>query len=135
MRVVLDTNVVVSCLITTHGVCGQILDLMTDGVFEPSVDDRILAEYESVVHRPHLRILPADAEVILGLIRLDADIVSPMPLPVQLPDPADAPFLEVASATGTILVTGNRRHFPKEACKGVTVLSPREFLELLRRSS
>jgi hypothetical protein len=32
------------------------------------------------------------------------------------------------------LVTGNTRHYPKRLRGGVTVLSPREFLELLRRS-
>ena len=57
-----------------------------------------------------------------------------VPLPVRLPDPDDAPFLEVAAATESILVTGNSRHFPKKAREGVVVLSPAELLELLRQS-
>jgi predicted nucleic acid-binding protein len=43
------------------------------------------------------------------------------------------PFVEVAAAAAAVLVTGNTRHFPKKACEGVTVVSPKEFLELLRR--
>lgn len=135
MRAVLDTNVIVSGVMTTHGTCGQILDLVSEGVFQPCADDRVLAEYESVLHRPSLGIVAADAEVVLELIRAAACPVAALPLAVELPDDSDLPFLEAASAAGAILVTGNTRHFPKKACKGVTVVSPREFLELLRRSS
>ena len=48
MRVVLDTNVVVSGLISPGGTCGQILRLVVEGVLRPCWDERILAEYENV---------------------------------------------------------------------------------------
>jgi uncharacterized protein len=60
-------------------------------------------------------------------------LVSVKPLEIHLPDPDDEPFLEVASA-GRVeaIVTGNKRHFPKKDYKGVTILSPTEFLEVLK---
>ena len=134
MRVVLDTNVVVSAVMTAHGPCARIIDLLADGVFELFADDRILAEYDSVLHRPQLRIVAEDAAVLLELIRSIADPVAAVPLPVQLPDPDDAPFLEVAAASESLLVTGNARHYPRSSRTGVSVLTPREFLERIRRS-
>ena len=47
MRVVLDTNVIVSAAMTTHGTCGQIVDLLAEGMFEICVDDRVLDEYDT----------------------------------------------------------------------------------------
>ena len=134
MRVVLDTNVVVSAIMTAHGTCAQIIDLLADDAFELYADDRILAEYDSVLQRPQLRIVPEDAAVLLELIRSIADPVAAAPLPVRLPDPGDAPFLEVAAASESLLVTGSARHYPKSSRAGVTVLTPMELLERIRRS-
>ena len=134
MKVVLDTNVIVSAAITTYGTCGQIVDMLTDGIFDICADDRILNEYETVLHRPELQIIPQEAAIVLELIHSIAERVAAVPLAVTLPDPKDLLFLEVATTAEAILVTGNLRHFPKRACKGVIVVSPREFLNLFRQS-
>jgi uncharacterized protein len=134
MKVVLDTNVIVSAVLTAHGVCAQILDMLTEGLFGIYVYDRILAEYDSVLRRPRLHLIPDDAAEVIEWIRSVAEPVGAIPLPAELPDPEDMPFLEVAASSGGILVTGNTRHYPKRSRGGVTILSPREFLELLRRS-
>ena len=59
------------------------------------------------------------------------------PLPVELPDPDDLPFLEVAAAAGAdALVTGKLRHY--RAVRGrhdVRGLSPRDLLDRLARPS
>lgn len=135
MKVVLDTNVIVSAVLTAHGVCAQILDMLTDGVFGIYVDDRILEEYDSVLRRPQLHLMPDDAAEMLEWIRSVSEPVGAVPLSVELPDPGDMPLLEVAASAGAILVTGNTRHYPKRSRVGVTVLSPREFIELVRRSA
>jgi putative PIN family toxin of toxin-antitoxin system len=134
VRVVPDTNDLVSAVLSAHGTCARIVDMIADGALDLYADDRILAEYDSVLHRPELRIAPEDAGVILDLIRSITDTVAAIPLPVQLPDPDDAAFLEVAAASGSILITGNTRHFPTNARTGVSVMTPAEFLELLRSS-
>ena len=133
MRVVFDTNVIISAALTTHGACARILDVLLAGGYELCADDRILSEYESVLRRPELRIDAGDAATVTELVRHVALPVVGAPLPAELPDAGDLPFLEVAAAADAILVTGNRRHFPRKACRGVRVLSPREFLEVLRQ--
>jgi putative PIN family toxin of toxin-antitoxin system len=131
--VVLDTNVIISGTLTAHGACARILDSLFGGAFEFCADDRVLSECDSVLLRPEFRIAAQDVETMMQLLRRVAVPVAAPPLPVELSDPDDLPFLEVAAAADAILVTGNARHFPKKACKGVTVVSPKEFLELLRR--
>ncbi len=134
MKVVLDTNVVVSAALTAGGTCAQIVDLLADGAFDLCADDRILNEYEAVLHRRELGIDPNDAAVVLNWLRSTAEPVAAVPLAAALPDPGDLPFLEVAAAGGAVLVAGNLRHFPKKARRAITVLSPRDFLELLRHA-
>ena len=135
MKVVLDTNVVVSGLITVQGVCAQIIDRMLAEDFQVSVDGRILAEYAKILDRPKLAIPFGVRHDVLDFARYRSTRVNPAPVAAALPDATDLPFLEVALEAEAILVTGNVRRFPKRACKGVTVVSPREFLDLLRRSS
>ena len=133
MRAVLDTNVIVSAAMTANGNCARILRLMAEGVFDLFADERILAEYEAVLRRPALRIAAEDAAVFLEMIHSEARLVIPPPLAVELPDPRDLAFIEVAVAADAALVTGNARHFPRHARAGISVLSPREFIEALRR--
>ena len=45
-RVVLDTNVLVSGLLSATGPCGRLIDLVVEGLLQPCVDSRILGEYE-----------------------------------------------------------------------------------------
>ncbi len=135
MKVVLDTNVVVSAALTAGGTCARILDLLADGAFDLCADARILGDYEAVLHRRELGIDPNDAAVVLEWLRSIAEPVAAVPLAAALPDPDDLPFLEVAATGRAVLVTGNLRHFPKRACKGTTILSPRDFLDLLRHTA
>lgn len=133
MNVVLDTNVVVSALLSPAGTCARILLLAMDGAFEPQTDERLLREYEEVLCYPRLGIDPTDRGHVMAFFRTVADRVVALPLAADLPDPDDVCFLEVAAASGAILVTGNLRHYPESQRCGVRVLTPAEFLELLRK--
>jgi putative PIN family toxin of toxin-antitoxin system len=133
VRVVLDTNVLVSGILTPGGVCHWILELVRDGVVEPCVDGRILEEYEAVFRYPKLSPVLAHAHEIISFFRTTAIRVGAPPLSSDLPDASDLPFLEVASAVPAVLVTGNLRHFPARARGSVTVMTPAVFLDHLRR--
>lgn len=133
MKVVLDTNVVVSGLLSRGGNCARILRLTLTGLLDPCLDDRILAEYEAVLPRPLFKIAPEDVEEVIELFRTHAERVVAPPLPAKLPDASDLPFLEVAAAAEAVLVTGNLKHFPRRACGGVPVMSSAEFLDLIGR--
>jgi putative PIN family toxin of toxin-antitoxin system len=134
VKVVLDTNVLVSALITPGGVCSRILRLVYDQILRVCTDERIVEEYEAVLHRPRFRLDREDILETIEAIRANGQAVTPIPLSAELPDPTDRAFLEVAVHADAVLVTGNTRHFPPKARHGVKVLTPREFLDLLREA-
>jgi uncharacterized protein len=134
MRIVLDTNVLVSGLHNPRGTPGRIVDLVMGGRIQLLYDDRILGEYLDVLAYPELEIDPSHAQAVVGYIRLAGERVTALPLPTNiLLDPDDLPFAEVAaSGAADSLVTGNAKHFIKGKDLGNIVLSPAQFLEQLR---
>lgn len=129
MRIVLDTNVLVSGLLNPHGAPGRIVDLLTSGDLVLLHDDRIIDEYAQVLARPRFRFGRADVSALLGFIEWSGEAVVARPLDVVLPDPDDLPFLEVAVAgEADALVSGNTRHFkPTHGKHRVEVYDPARF--------
>lgn len=130
MKVVLDTNVLVSGLLTPFGTCGKIVRMLTEGAFVLCVDARILLEYEDVLRRPTFAIDERAVEVLMEYVRSSAESYGCAPLASPLPDDDDSPFLEIALSSGAdCLVTGNIKHFPKRCSGKMPVLSPQQFIE------
>lgn len=129
MRVVLDTNVIVSALLSPTGVPARVLDCTLRGIgpdgekIRPCYDSRIIFEYEIVLLRPKFRF---DENRIRKLIRIFSasgiSIVAERS-DIPLPDESDRKFYDVARSAGALLVTGNKRHFPAEPF----ILTPNEF--------
>jgi putative PIN family toxin of toxin-antitoxin system len=131
MKVVLDTNVLVSGLMTKDGTCAIILNLLSDNRITAVLDDRIMDEYRRVCSEPRLRLDAAAVQVFLRFLEDCAEAIDALPLQVDLPDPDDLLFLEVAAEAQAVLVSGNKKHFPNKMVGAVRVVSPREFLNLL----
>lgn len=75
---------------------------------------------------------PADARLMMDRIRHRGQSTVAHPLARAVPDADDRPFIEVAhAAAADAIVTGNRRHFPAAAMKGVAVVSPQHAIDLL----
>ena len=130
MRLVVDTNVLVSGLLSPFGPPGVIVNLIATGRLRLCYDTRIFAEYVEVLGRPAFPFGETEVAALLSQVAAAGELVAPAPWPARLPDPNDAPFLEVASAAfPEYLVTGNVRHFPSDRRQGVQVVSPRQFLE------
>ena len=53
MRLVLDTNVLVSGMLVDDNPPGRILDFLRGGKIQLQVDERIIAEYDGVLSRPN----------------------------------------------------------------------------------
>ena len=131
MKIVLDTNVVVSGLMTPAGVSAAVLARVRAGDLLVVLDARILAEYREVLARPRLAVPVDDAQAFVEYLERSAVAFENAPRAAfELPDPDDQPFLDVAIAAGAAAIaTGNARHFP--AGCGVTILSPRALLNAL----
>lgn len=131
IRAVIDTNVLVAGFLSAVGPPGRIVDWLRAGTVTAVIDDRILAEYTEVLVRPAFGLPRADVEDVLAAIRYRAVWADVGPgASVQLPDADDAAFAECALVEAVPLITGNLRHFPKSACRGLRVLTPAEFVRI-----
>ena len=131
MRVVIDTNVLVSGIINPHGAPGRVLDAMLARALLVLHDDRILDEYRQVLRRPVFRFAQGSIDSLLDFIETCGEHVSTREIGVVLPDPTDLPFLEVALlGNAEALVTGNLKHFkPKLGRYKLNVWPPSEFVK------
>ena len=134
MKIVLDTNVLVSGLLTPFGPSGEIIRMVPAGELILCIDARILSEYQEVLNRPKFKFNKDHISSLLDFIKLHGQFVSSLPLKSHLPDPDDEPFLEVAIA-GEVgsLITGNIVHYPLSSREAVNIFSPKEFLEYYRK--
>lgn len=125
----MDTNVLVSGVINPAGPPGKLVDYVAAGALTLVLDDRILAEYSDVLRRPELQAYfrKSDVEAILDYIEHHSERVHCAHAITDLPDPDDAPFLEVAQTTEVPLITGNTKHFPASSRHGCRVVSPQQF--------
>jgi len=125
MKIVLDTNVLISGLLSPKSSPAKILKLILDELVTVCVDERIVAEYQEVLDRGGWPFREDRAAEILALINDRAIWIRAKPLRLSLPDPDDLMFIEVAvSAKADALITGNRKHFPSSAGIGVPILTP-----------
>jgi putative PIN family toxin of toxin-antitoxin system len=127
---VLDTNVVVSGLLSPLGPPGRLVDALLGRRLRLAFDDRIEIEYREVLARPRLGIQKIRREAFLAILQFQVHVAA-RPWPHGMPpDEDDVVFLEVALQTSErTVVTGNLRHFPPR-CRGpVAVLSPRAAFE------
>ena len=133
MKIVLDTNVLVSGILSREGAPGRILELVIEGEIILFMDTRIAYEYREVLSRPQWPFSKRDAFAVLEFILENSFWVKAEPLEGNLPDPEDLMFIEVAiTAQAACIVTGNKRHFPKRAAGKIPVLSPSEFLRIIQ---
>ena len=132
MRVVLDTNVLVSALLKSTGAPAQVLEAVLEGRLVVVFDDRILEEYREVLARPKFAraIDPQAASAVIEFIVAAGERVTASGAAVTVVDPKDAAFIEVALTGGVdAIVTGNQKHFPANV--GARVLSPAELIASL----
>ena len=133
IRVVVDTNVVVSATLVRHGNPAAVLDLVFAGAIVPCVSKAVLAEYEEVLSRPRIRVDAGRSKAILGTIARVAIVVEPQVSLEVCTDPDDDVFMECAvEAQADSLITSNTRDFPSQY-EGIVVVTPKAFVELWQK--
>jgi len=127
IKVVLDTNVLVSALLVAESNPARLLNMVLNGRISLCYDSRIILEYKTVLFRPRFPFQKRDVQILLDtIVRIGGSILAE-PSDVQFSDVTDKKFFEVALSAGAYLITGNSKHYPVHGC----VLSPAVFLERL----
>ena len=131
-RVVLDSNVFVSALLSPEGGPAQILEQWADGDFDLVVSPLLLAELEKVLSRPkfHTSIDKVHVEALLTGLVEDAVLVDdPPPQPGLTSDPGDDYLVALAQKADAHCIVSGDVHLTQLADLNPSVLTPREFLE------
>ena len=130
MRVVLDTNVLLSAILFA-GTPGRILEAWRTGKVELVLAPDIADEYVRVAERLEERYDDVEVQPIIALVIQNATLVSATRLPGPVcDDPDDDKFLACARASGTdIIVSGDKKLRATSGYEGIQVLTPREFID------
>jgi uncharacterized protein len=113
MRVILDTNILISALLAQSGIPGAIYRAWADGAFTLLTCRRQLDELRSTLRKPLLavRIRPHHAGRMVNELRRLAVLIDPLPYVRRSPDPEDDFLLAAAEAgNADYLVTGDKGH-------------------------
>ena len=133
-RAVLDTNVLVSALISPGGGSVRLLLELRSGAFELIVSPLLIVELREVLRRDKFRryVSEAEADAYVELIRTEAVLrADPAPSPEPLgADPDDEFLIDLArDANADALVTGDTHLLDLRA--RIPAMTPAEFLETL----
>jgi putative PIN family toxin of toxin-antitoxin system len=128
IRLVLDTNVLVSANLSHEGLEAIIVTLALNRKVQLCVSAPVIEEYERVLLYPRLKFVPKEVAALLARLRVSSIVVKPARSVSESSDEAYNRFLECAEAAAAdYLVTGNKRHFPKR-WKTTVVVNARELL-------
>ena len=125
-RIVMDTNVLVSALLSPNGNPAKILSLVVNEQVILCYDSRIMLEYESVLLREKFPFKAQDVWGLLNAIERIGMVILPKPSSKVFNDENDKKFYEVAKDSGAYLITGNIKHFPGESW----IVLPATFINL-----
>jgi putative PIN family toxin of toxin-antitoxin system len=136
-RAVLDTNVLVSGLISDHSPPRQLVDAWLDGRYTLVTSLYQVQELNHVLSYPRiasrLDLEEAELEMILAALLSQAEVVAgELQLPGVTRDPKDDAIVACAQEGGAgYIVSGDRDLLDLGEYKGIRVVTPREFVEML----
>lgn len=142
MKAVLDCNVVVSGLIRADRPPAKVLHALIQGDFDPVLSPLILQEYRRVLRDPKVRryipLSPDGIEALLAGLALAAFWVEDQSVqaPIVIEDPSDDIYLLAASDAGAdYVVSGDRHLLALRRHEDIPIVTPRDFLQILRGAS
>ncbi len=139
MRVVLDTNIIVSAIIAPAGKPAAIIDAWLDGKFTLLTCAAHVDELRSTLQKPRVAELvkPHKAGRLVNLIKRFAEDIDPLPPVERSPDPTDDFLLALSEAgNADYLVTGDKSGLlALDRHKATRIVSAREFAALFNLGS
>ena len=134
-KVVIDTNVVISAMLTPAGNAARIIDLINDEklqiCFNDAILDEFLDEFIEVLARPHFGFSISEREGLIEGFRKFGLMIKPNESDIPFVDADDRIFHDVAKACEAELITGNIKHYPNESF----IMSPAAFMASLEENS
>ena len=134
IKVVLDTNIVVSANLSFAGLEALVLRLALSRSIQMYTSAAILTEYENVLRRPKFKFPKQQLETVLQLIGQAGIRLADLPTVAASKDETDNRFLECAEAASAgFLITGNIKHFPA-TWKNTQIVTSKQLLDQIGAS-
>jgi len=125
MKIVVDTNVIISAILSVNGIAYKVLNLMrTNEDISVYYSAGILAEYKKVLAYERLNISIETQIDILNTIKNLGILIEPTASSAPMPDETDRIFYDTAMTAGALLVTFNLKHYPAEPF----IMLPADFI-------
>ena len=123
-KVVIDTNVLVSSIITPSGKSAMIMRMFFSGAIQATFSQPIIDEYKRVLSYEKLGIAEETKTDIIDAILELGSIIEPSVSSFSIADESDRIFYDTAKESGGILITGNIKHYPDEPF----IMTPSDFV-------
>jgi putative PIN family toxin of toxin-antitoxin system len=131
MKIVLDTNIIVSAFVNPRGVPGEIISLLLAKKITICYDNRIFSEYMEILKKSKFNFDTTLVDEFLDFIKENGEYIIAEPQKIKFTDEDDKMFYDVyKSGDANYIITGNKKHFPKEK----NIITPREYIELTYES-
>jgi len=136
MRVVLDTNVLLSAILF-GGKPQHIVESALEGVIRVSISEPMLAELQGVLQRPKFGFGPEAVQSIVSELTTIAEWVIPQThFDLVKNDPADNHMIDCAiAAEADYLVTGDRHLLRLEECGKTRIVNPDTFVRIMPKET
>ncbi|TAK56131.1 MAG: putative toxin-antitoxin system toxin component, PIN family [Dehalococcoidia bacterium] len=136
MRVVLDTNVIVSAVISNAGPPDAIVNAWRKGSFQLITSAPLLAEIADVLARPQIRkrsgFSAAEEATYVAALSETAILVEPSERLSVIEDPDDNLLIEAAvAARADFIVTGDKQVLELGAFRDTQIITPARFMAVL----
>jgi putative PIN family toxin of toxin-antitoxin system len=127
MKVILDTNIIVSAFLNPNGIPGEIVSLALSEKIILCYDNKILSEYREVLTGSKFNFNKELVNDFLEFVKTYGEYIVAEPQEILFVDEDDKIFYDVLkSSDANYIITGNKKHYPKEK----NIVSPREFKEI-----
>jgi len=115
LKVVIDTNIIVSALLSPRGLSAKLLNLVLEKKIIIVYDNNILFEYSDVLNREKFKLDGELVNIIINFITKEGEYKTAEFQKIKFNDEDDKAFYELYKNEDVdFLVTGNKKHFPDE---------------------
>lgn len=136
MRVILDTNVLLSGLLIAQGAPAKLLDAWERQRFSLVACENLIAEFREVAARPFFRarVRSSTVELLAAGLRDFSLFYENLPAGATAPDPKDSYLLALAEASAADLVTGDKELQSLKRHGSTRILAPVAMVNLLKEA-
>jgi len=136
MRLILDTNILLSALLSPHGAPAKLLEAWERGTYTLVACSKLITELREVTARPFFRarLRESTFELLAAGLRDFSRFCRDLPAHVMAPDPKDSYPLALAEAgAADFLVTGDKELLALRQHKSTRIVTAAGMVDILKQ--